>query len=72
MYYEISVHIKSGSESQAIMDRWVNKVAALEAKKRNYEDILKRELVDLDDDFGQLKFLSQELQLRARKLKRCA
>ena len=71
-YDKIDMLIKSGSESRAIMDRWVNKISALEAKKRTYEEVLKRELYDLDDDFAQLKFLSQELQLRTRKLKRCA
>jgi hypothetical protein len=70
---KIDYLIKSGSESRAIMDRWINKVTALEYKKKTYEDILKRELVDLDDDFAELKFLSQELQLRAKKkLKNCA
>jgi len=69
---KIEYLIKSGSDSQAIMDRWVNKVTALEAKKRIYEEILKRELFVLDDEFSQLKFLSQELQLRTRKMKRCA
>ena len=64
--------IKSGSESKAIMERWVMKVEQLDAKKRQYEDILKRELCDLDDDFATLKFLSQELQLRTRKLSKCA
>jgi hypothetical protein len=68
----ISYLIKSGSESRAIMDRWVNKIAALEVKKQTYEEILKRELADLDDDFAYLKLQSQELQVRAKKLGQCA
>ena len=32
--------IKSGSNSPSIMERWVMKIAALEEKKRHYEDIL--------------------------------
>ena len=61
--------IKSGSRSPAILERWVMKIAALEEKKRHYEDILKRELDGLDDEFGDLKLLSQELSIRARGLR---
>jgi hypothetical protein len=66
--------IATDSKSCSVMDRWVNKIAALADKKRNYESILKRELDALDDEFSALKFLSQELQLRARRLQlqKCA
>lgn len=57
--------IKSGSQSPAIMERWVTKVQALERKKQHYEAVLQRELDGLDDEFSVLKFLSQELQIRA-------
>lgn len=61
--------IKSGSQSPAVMDRWVLKVRALEEKKRHYEAILRRELDGLDDEFTTLKFLAQELQARARNIR---
>ena len=61
--------IKSGCASPAVMERWVVKIAGLEEKKRHYEDILQRELNGLDDEFGNLRFLSQELTLRARDLR---
>ena len=66
--------IKSGSSSAAVLERWVVKIAALEEKKKHYEDILRRELDGLDDEFETLKFLSQELSIRARglRLKRAA
>jgi hypothetical protein len=62
--------IQSGSESAAIMDRWVLKIEGLEQKKREYEAILKRELNDIDDEFKSLGYLSQELQIRARGIRR--
>ena len=61
--------IKSGSQSPAVMERWVLKVQALEQKKRHYEGVLKRELDGLDDEFSVLKFLSQELQVRANSVR---
>ena len=61
--------IKSGSQSPAVMDRWVLKVQALEEKKRHYESVLQRELDGLDDEFSVLKFLSQELQVRANSIR---
>ena len=61
--------IKSGSTSPAVMERWVVKITNLEEKKRHYEEILQRELNGLDDGFGNLRFLSQELTLRARNLR---
>lgn len=61
--------IKSGSRSAAILERWVMKIDRLEEKKRHYEAILRRELDGLDDEFGDLKLLSQELTIRARGLR---
>lgn len=61
--------IKSGSQSPAIMERWVTKVQALEQKKQHYEAVLQRELDGLDDEFSVLKFLSQELQVRANNIR---
>lgn len=66
--------IKSGSSSPAVLERWVLKIATLEEKKRHYEDVLRRELDGLDDEFDTLKLLSQELAIQARgvRMKRAA
>lgn len=57
--------IKSNCQSPAVMERWVLKVRGLEERKRHYEEILRRELNGLDEEFSTLKLLSQELQVRA-------
>ena len=61
--------LKSGSQSLAVMDRWVLKIQALEEKKKHYEDVLRRELDGLDDEFSTLQFLGQELQIRAQSIR---
>ena len=61
--------IKSGSRSPAILERWVMRIDSLEEKKRHYEAILRRELDGLDDEFEILRFLSQELSIRAKGLR---
>lgn len=70
-YRERANHlIQTGSQSPAIMERWVLRIEGLNMKKREYEEILKRELSEMDDDFKSLSYLSQELQIRARGLRR--
>ena len=67
--------IVSDSQSVAIMDRWVLKIATLEEKKRHYETLLQKELDELNGEFSTLRMFSQELQIKARKLqtlKQCA
>ena len=61
--------IQSSSQSPAVMDRWVLKVKGLEEKKKHYEQVLQRELDGLDDEFSTLKFLAQELQVRANSIR---
>jgi len=61
--------IKSGSQSPAVMDRWVLKIRALKGKKKHYEGVLRRELDGLDDEFTTLKFLAQGLQARANNIR---
>lgn len=69
LYQERAEHfIVNGCESIAIMDRWVLKIAALEDKKRHYEDLLRKELDELDGEFSTLRMFSQELQIKARRL----
>lgn len=62
--------LQNGSQSPKIMERWIIRIQGLEQKKRNYEDILKRELTDLDEEFQSLRYLSDELRLRAIGLKK--
>jgi hypothetical protein len=56
------------------MERWVTKIDGLESKKQHYEEILKHELDDLDEQYGQLRFLANELSLRANRIRqaKCA
>lgn len=69
-YEERAAHlIQSGNQSPAIMERCVLRVRGLEQKKAHYEEILQRELHDLDDQFTSLRYLSDELQIRARGLR---
>ena len=51
------------------MGRWVLKVRGLETKKKHYEQVLQRELDGLDDEFYTLKFLAQDLQVRANDIR---
>ncbi len=66
--------IAANSQSAAVMERWVTKIDKLDSKKRHYEDLLKHELDDLDEQYGQLRFLANELTLRANRIrqKKCA
>ena len=61
--------IPSGCQSPAVMERWVLKIQGLEERKRHYEQVLRRELDGLDDEFGTLKFLGQELQARVQSIR---
>ena len=61
--------IKSGCQSPAVMERWVLKVQGLAEKKQHYEEVLRRELNGLDDEFSTLQFLAQELQVRSRNIR---
>lgn len=61
--------IQSDSRSPSIMERWISKISTLEQKKKHYEEILRRELDGLDDEFETLRLLSQELSARANGLR---
>lgn len=56
--------LQSGCQSPSIMERWVLKIQGLEEKKHRYEQVLHRELDQLDDEFSALKLLSQEFHIR--------
>ena len=60
--------ISSDCQSVAIMDRWVLKIEGLEEKKRHYEELLKKELDELGEEFTTLRMFSQELQIKSRRL----
>ena len=69
-YKERATHlIQSGSQSPNILDRLVLRIQGLEQKRGYYEGILSRELTDLNDQFASLRYLSEELQIRARGLR---
>ncbi len=61
--------IHSGCQSPAVLERWALKIQGLEARKQHYEQVLRRELDGLDDEFSTLKFLGQELQNRAKNIR---
>jgi hypothetical protein len=62
--------ITANSQSVSVMDRWIVKIDGLETKKRHYEEILKHELNGLDEQYTNLKFLANELALRAHKIRK--
>ena len=57
--------ISTGCESLIIIDRWLNRIHALEAKKRMYEDILRTDLSNLGEEYENLRFMADELSARA-------
>jgi DNA integrity scanning protein DisA with diadenylate cyclase activity len=69
-YAERANHlIQTGSQSAAIMERWAMRIQGLEKKKHEFEDVLRRELNELDDEFRSLGTLADELTIRARGLR---
>jgi hypothetical protein len=66
--------VAMGSSNATVMERWVAKVSALEAKKADYEALLQCELSEVDEQYQTLRFLSSELSVRAAKLRlgKCA
>lgn len=60
--------IQTGSQSSLVIGKWLNKISKIEEKKQKYEDLFRKELDRLNDDFDVLKLQSQELQLRLKKL----
>lgn len=68
-YQERAQHlISTGSQSPAIMNRWILKFDGIEAKKRAYEEILHRQLDDLNSEFTIIRTFSQELSSRIRSI----
>lgn len=69
LYQERAEHlILTNSQSPAVMSRWILKIDSLQKKKQEYENILHRELDELNCEFDTLRIFSQELQIRSRRL----
>ena len=62
--------IDTGATSDAVINRWLLKIDALQEKKRTYEAALQRELNDLNDDYDVLQLQSQELCIRTNEFQR--
>jgi hypothetical protein len=63
----IQKFIANGGNSKAVIERWIKRIEDLKAKKSAYEDILRQQLCDLDDDFDVLNVQAQELMIRSGK-----
>ena len=59
--------IDSGCESPAVIERWMQKINALQMKKRTYEEILQQQLDNLNSDYAMLQMQGQELAVRNAK-----
>ena len=59
--------IDSGCESKAVIMRWMDKINALQQKKKTYEEVLKRQLDDLNSDYAMLQMQASELFVRKNK-----
>ena len=60
--------IYCGNLCPVFMDRMVLSIRELERKKIYYESILKQELHEVDEQYTSLRYLSDELQIRARSI----
>ena len=56
--------IDNGCDSQAVIQRWMQKINSLQMKKQTYEEILQRQLDDLNSDYAMLQMQGQELAVR--------
>jgi hypothetical protein len=73
LYTEKLEHlISNDTQNPAVLERWLLKINKLEDKKQHYEEILQHELTELDSQYDTLKFLAQELTIRAASLRKCA
>ena len=61
--------IDNGCDSKTIIERWTQKIRALQQKKRTYEEVLKRQLDDLNGDYDMLTMQLNELCVRGRSSK---
>ena len=61
--------INSGSQSPAILERWITRIRELEEKKQRFETLFRKQLDETDSEFDTLRLYSQELQMRAMGLR---
>ncbi len=61
--------LQNGCDNAHIAERWIKRVDSLTEKKHRYEAILQCQLDKTKDDFEDLRFMVQRLQLQARKSK---
>ena len=66
---KLETFISKDSSNLVLLERWITKANTLDAKKRDYETLLKSELNEIDDDYQTLRLLVQELNVRANKLR---
>ncbi len=62
----ISKLIQNGNTSQRILDRWELKIQSLESKKREYEDILKANLSNVDTEFDMLREMCNQFRFNVK------
>lgn len=63
--------IDSGCDSSTIINRWIQKIDALQQKKRTYEQVLKKQLDDLNSEYSLLQMQAGELRVRNKKNQDC-
>ena len=69
-YEERAAHlINNGTQSPAILERWVKRIRELEEKRQRFEELFRRQLDETDSEFDTLHLYSQELQVRAMGLR---
>ena len=69
-YEERAAHLMgNGTQSPAILERWVKRIRELEEKRQRFEELFRRQLDETDSEFDTLRLYSQELQVRARGLR---
>ena len=61
--------INNGSQSPAILERWINRIRELEETKQRFEALFRKQLDETDSEFDTLRLYSQELQVRALGLR---
>ena len=64
--------IDSGCDSKAVINRWMQQIQGLQQKKKIYEEVLKRQLDALNNDYAMLQMQSEELRVREQTLLKAA
>lgn len=68
LYQErLQYFLATGSQSEKVIPRWIEKINTLKAKKARYEDLFRNKLDKLSEEFEVLELQQQELQIRLMK-----